>query len=83
MEYSVDISMLTGNVEGSVKDVIKYYLFEIHRASQYAYDEGLEDYIATNKMIMDLLDELKDLDVSKKIIVKEHPMGSLYYEEVE
>lgn len=82
--YDVEIGLFSGDVSGTIENVIKYFLFEIHRASNTAYDDGLENYIYTVRMIMDLLEELyKEEDMDKKIVVNENPMGSLYYEGVE
>ena len=82
MEYTIDIGLFSGDVSGDVENIIKYFLNEVSRASLSAYDDGIENYIHTTKMIMDLLERLYEEDIRKKIVVKENPMGSLYYEEV-
>ena len=82
MEYTIDIGLFSGDVSGDVENIIKYFLNEVSRASLSAYDDGIENYIHTTKMIMDLLEQLYEEDIHKKIVVKENPMGSLYYEEV-
>lgn len=82
MEYTIDIGLFSGDVSGDVENIIKYFLNEVSRASLSAYDDGIENYIHTTKMIMDLLEQLYEEDIHKKIVVKENPMGSLYYEKV-
>ena len=79
--YRNDALDITGDsVTGTIKDIKEYLKYEL--ASQCMSDVDYENLIDNFKMTIDLLEQLIEEDDDKKIIVKVHPMGGFYFEEV-
>jgi len=71
------------SVKGKAKEVKEYLLYEL--ASQcMSINQDYEEIVYNGRLILDLIEELENNGVHESvIIVKENPMGSLYYEIIE
>ena len=80
--YKNDALDITGDsVTGTIKDIKEYLKYEL--ASQCMGDIDYENLIDNFKMTIELLEQLVEEDDNKKIIVRLHPMGGLYFEELD
>lgn len=81
-----DVIINDESVIGKVKDIKEYFRYELASQCMSTLDKNdYENFIDNCRLILDFIETLEynDEDDDNKIIVKVHPMGSLYYDDYE